>query len=129
MNQQTEHEWSELLNHARTEPFVVEQVRLKRSGIQLKGAFELPPLACLPAEDQVFITAFIIHHGSLKQMEKLYGASYPTIKAKLGKIADKLQLVATEVAAPADSDDVLDRLEAGEIEVEEAIAAIRGERL
>jgi len=39
-------------------PIAVERVRIVDSGIKIEGDFELPALARLPAEDQVFVMAF-----------------------------------------------------------------------
>ena len=46
----------------------------------------MPPLARLTAEDQIFVAAFVRCHGSIKQMEKFFGVSYPTIKNRLNRI-------------------------------------------
>ena len=52
-----------------------------------RGRFELPPLAQLPFEEQVFVAAFVKSHGSIKEMERLFGVSYPTIKNRLNRIS------------------------------------------
>ena len=66
--------------------FDIERVRLADRDVALEGRFELPPLARLTAEDQVFVVAFVRCHGSIKQMEKFFGVSYPTIKNRLNRI-------------------------------------------
>ncbi len=91
-------EWQELTRLTQGEPFVVERVRLVGSNIAIEGSFELPPLACLAEEDQVFIASFIRSHGSIKDMEKLFGVSYPTIKNRLNRIGEQLGFV--DVTAP-----------------------------
>jgi hypothetical protein len=70
----------------------------------------------------VFVAAFLKSHGSIKEMEQVFGVSYPTIKARLARIAGALDFIDTS-PAPARSE-VLDRLAAGEITAEEAIAAL-----
>ena len=106
----------------------VERVRLHDSGVAIDGAFELPALAQLAAEDQVFVAAFVRCHGSIKQMEKFFGVSYPTIKNRLNRIGEALPFadVTPERAAPA-TGDVLARLERGEISARDAIARLRGD--
>lgn len=47
----------------------IERVRLKDSGIAVEGSFELPHLARLTMEDQIFVMAFVRSHGSIKEME------------------------------------------------------------
>ena len=66
--------------------FLIERVRLVDEDIAIEGRFDLPPLASLTAEDQVFVAAFVRCHGSIKQMEKFFGVSYPTIKNRLNRI-------------------------------------------
>ena len=95
----------------------IERVRLTETGIAIEGRFELPPLARLPAEDQVFVAAFVRCHGSIKQMEQYFGVSYPTIKNRLNRIGGFLPFVEVapeeEPAAPSMAD-LLTRMERGE---------------
>jgi hypothetical protein len=115
-------DWQELTSLTRGRPFVVERVRLAESGIALEGAFEPPQLARLDVEDQVFVTAFVRCHGSIKEMERIFGVSYPTVKARLNRIAQLLDFVETDPApSPAD---VIDRLRRGEIDPQQALAEL-----
>lgn len=118
-----ETEWQELTRLTQGEPIVVERVRLVGKEIAIEGRFELPQLARLGADDQVFVTAFIRSHGSIKEMEQIFGVSYPTIKSRLNRIAESLEFIETNVA-PSRGEvrgAILDRLKAGEITAEEAI--------
>ncbi len=112
-------EWNELTRITQGAPIVVERVRLVNDEIAIEGSFELPALACLEAEDQVFVAAFIRSHGSIKQMEQLFGVSYPTIKGRLNRISQQLGFV--EVSEQQPREEVLDRLDRGEISVEDAL--------
>jgi hypothetical protein len=112
-------EWQELTRLTRGAPLVVERVRLADSGIAVEGEFELPPLAKLSAEDQVFIMAFVRCHGSIKELERIFGISYPTVKNRLNRMAGQLQFV--ETLTFSGKEDVLAELESGEISAEEAI--------
>lgn len=112
-------DWQELTRLTQGAPFVIERLRLTDSDIAIEGAFDLPPLARLPAEDQVFIMAFVRADGSIKEMERTFGVSYPTIKSRLSRIAGQLQFVETIPASP--KQDVIAELERGEISAEEAI--------
>ncbi len=120
------HEWQELTRLTDGAPLVVERVRLAGKDIAIEGAFELPELARLPAEDQVFIAAFVRSHGSIKEMEQVFGVSYPTVKARLNRIAAQLTFVETDPAPP--SSDVLERLGRGEIDAQAAIRELEGRR-
>ena len=80
-------DWQDLLRIAQGGPMLVERVRLPEKQIAVEGAFTLPALARLTLEDQVFVIAFLRSHGSIKDMEQTFGVSYPTIKARLNRIA------------------------------------------
>ncbi len=112
-------DWQELTRLTQGAPLTVEKVRLTGSGIAIEGSFELPPLARLTQEDQIFVTAFLRCHGSIKDMEELFGISYPTVKNRLNRIAAQLEFV--EINPPPSAMDLLKRLEKGEIGVEETL--------
>jgi hypothetical protein len=59
-------------------------------GLSLEGSFEVSPLGRLTPEDQVFVVAFVRHHGSIKKMEALFDVSYPTVKNRLNAIGAAL---------------------------------------
>jgi hypothetical protein len=113
-------DWQELTQLTQGQPMVVERVRLAEKGIAIEGSFELPQLARLAMEDQIFVTAFVRSHGSIKEMERIFGVSYPTIKSRLTRIADSLEFVESN-PSPSKAD-VLDRLQRGEITPGQAIA-------
>ncbi|MCW2143520.1 hypothetical protein BXY51_008117 [Actinoplanes cyaneus] len=117
-------DWQELTNLTRGKPFVVERVRLADNGVAIEGGFEPPQLAQLSVEDQVFVTAFVRCHGSIKEMERIFGVSYPTIKSRLNRISQKLDFVETDPAPPRA--EVIDRLRRGEITAQQALAELGG---
>jgi hypothetical protein len=113
-------DWQELTKVTQGAPLVVERVRM--GDIAIEGRFELPQLARLTLEDQIFVAAFLKSHGSIKEMEQVFGVSYPTIKARLNRIAGQLDFVDTNPAPLASArGDILDRLQRGEITAAEAI--------
>lgn len=112
-------DWRDLTRLTQGNAFIVERVSLPDKGIIIEGSFELPALAQLTADDQVFVMAFVKSEGVIKEMEKIFGVSYPTIKNRLNRIAGQLQFV--ETVAPSQKQDILDSLERGEISAQEAI--------
>ncbi len=113
-------DWQELTRLTQGEPILVERIRLVGTDISINGDFELPPLAQITAEDQVFVMAFVQASGSIKEMERVFGISYPTVKNRLKRIAGLLPL--TEPAPPqSNKSEILDQLDSGDISVEEAI--------
>jgi hypothetical protein len=117
-------DWQELTKLTGGAPMVVERVRMADSGIKIEGEFELPPLARLSAEDQVFVMAFVRADGSIKELERTFGISYPTVKNRLARIAGRFEFVENLPPLPRDDssrEEILVQLEKGEITAEEAI--------
>jgi hypothetical protein len=112
-------DWHELTQLTKGQPILVERVRMTEKDIVVEGRFELPQLARLSLEDQVFIAAFVRSHGSIKEMEQVFGVSYPTIKSRLTRIANSLEFVETN-PTPSRAE-ILDRLKRGEIKAPEAV--------
>jgi hypothetical protein len=115
-------DWQDLLRIAQGSPIVIERVLIPEKQIAIEGQFTLPELARLSLDDQVFITAFLRSHGTIKEMEQTFGVSYPTIKSRLNRISSQLEFVDTN-PSPSPSE-VLDRLSSGEISADEAIRAL-----
>jgi hypothetical protein len=122
-------DWQELTRLTQGRPFVVERVRLVDASVAIEGSFEPPELARLNMEDQVFVAAFVRCHGSIKEMERIFGVSYPTIKSRLNRLAERLEFVEIDPAPPARArSDAVDRLSRGEISVQDAIRELEASR-
>ncbi len=83
------------------------------------------PLAYLDAQELEFITRFVLASGSLKEVAKQYGVSYPTLRGRLDKLIEKLQQARTERAPDEVLDLMADLIEAGEITISGAKTASR----
>jgi len=121
-------DWQALSKLTGGAAFEIERVRLTGQDVAIEGRFEVPPLAALPADDQVFVAAFVRCHGSIKQMEQFFGVSYPTIKNRLNRIGALLPFA--EIDPPKDADrpsasDLLARLERGEVSVNDVLQQLR----
>ena len=123
-------DWQALTRLTDGQAVEVERVRLTASQVAIEGRFELPPLARIAAEDQIFVAAFVRCHGSIKQMEKYFGVSYPTIKNRLNRIGALLPFV--EVEPPPEvkterpsTDELLSRLERGEASVDDVVSQLQ----
>lgn len=86
--------------------------------LSLEGEFEVPALARLSLQDQLFVVAFLRDHGSIKKMESLFGISYPTVKNRLNAIVAQLDRT---FEPPTPNARLLDELARGEIDVSEAL--------
>ncbi|MFP6634331.1 MAG: DUF2089 domain-containing protein [Dehalococcoidia bacterium] len=111
--------WQELTTLCVSSSVTVERVRLDDGEIAIEGSFELPPLARLSGEDQIFVIAFLRSHGSIKEMERIFGISYPTVKNRLKRVSSQLEFVETD-PVPSQSE-VVSQLKSGEITAAEAI--------
>ena len=111
--------WQELTKLCGSSSVTVERVRLDDGEIAIEGSFELPPLARLSGEDQTFVIAFLRSHGSIKEMERIFGISYPTVKNRLKRVSGQLEFVDTD-PVPSQSE-VVSHLKSGERTAAEAI--------
>ena len=118
-------EWQILTGMTGGEDILIERVKVLSNEIAIEGEFELPPLARLKSEDQIFAAAFLRCHGSIKQMEQLFGVSYPTIKSRLNKISEQLDCV--KIEARPELNEILDSLNKGEIDVNEALKKLKND--
>jgi len=112
-------DWQELTKLTGGAPILVERVKVTGKDIRIEGEFDLPPLAKLTSEDQVFVMAFLKADGSIKELERVFGISYPTVKNRLARIARQFEFVETVPVSPRE--EIMRRLEQGEITAEEAI--------
>jgi hypothetical protein len=63
----------------------------------VEGHFALPVLARLSPEDQEFLLVFIKSNGSLKDLARVYGISYPTVRNRLDGLMEKIKKLESEV--------------------------------
>lgn len=47
----------------------------------------------LSAEDLSFLKRFLLSSGTLKEMARQYGVSYPTVRLRLDRLIDKVRLI------------------------------------
>lgn len=59
-------------------------------GTEVSGMFDLPVLTRLSEEEQRFMLKFVKASGSLKDMAKQMGVSYPTVRNYLDDLIKKL---------------------------------------
>jgi hypothetical protein len=123
-------DWQALTRLTGATPFEIERVRLIDQDVAIEGHFEVPPLARLTAEDQTFVAAFVRCHGSIKQMEKFFGVSYPTIKNRLNRIGARLPFAEIEAETTTDAvrpstGELLSRLERGEASVKDVLSQLQ----
>lgn len=109
-----------------TERLEVSRLSCPACALQLEGRFELPELLRLDRDDLDFVLEFVRASGSLKDMCKQRGLSYPTIRNRLDDIIAKLS------AKPEKGDKlearrrkILDAIASGSLSVKEATAKLK----
>jgi hypothetical protein len=110
-------------------------------GINVQGHFSGCTFCKLSDDDRVFALAFLQTEGNMKDIERLMGISYPTVKARLAKLNRSLsgemrepQVMAVPIDSPTlksalndcDKSKILDRLASGEITPRTAIDLLKG---
>lgn len=109
----------------------VRRLQCDECGLALEGQFPRDPLFQLSADDLHFVRLFLHCEGSIRDMEKALGISYPTVKARLANVKNRLSSSSEVAAAPATSTanktgtSILDQLESGEVDFDTALAAIK----
>ncbi len=108
----------------------VVEYRCRRCGTRISGEFEISEFAGLTSEQLHFLKVFLQSRGNLSVVSQVLGVSRPTARARLDDLLRTLgfEVLEEEYREPAvDINEVLDRLERGEITSEEAEKIIRGE--
>jgi hypothetical protein len=73
------------------------------------------PLFALSEEDRDFIVRFVLASGSLKDLAREYGVSYPTLRGRLDRLIARLTALIEGRPADAMSDLLATMVERGEI--------------
>ncbi len=88
-------------------------------GMRVEGELSTSVLSLLPARDQALVIAFLRSYGSIKRIQELLGVSYPTARARLAGVIERLDGIME--APEGDRNRVLGKLESGEITFEQAL--------
>lgn len=121
-------------------PLKITRYSCPQCGTVIEGDFSGCSFCHLDDEDRLFALVFLQTEGNMKDVERLMGISYPTVKARLAKLNHALSgesmLLSISNGFEADfqpvkdteeRDRILDRLASGEITPTEAAAMLRGE--
>ena len=89
----------------------------------VEGKFDTPPLSRLNPEQQQFVEIFINARGSIKEVEKKFGVSYPTVCKKLDEISKALGL--EQVDMKKRETEILHAIEKGELSAEDGVDLLK----
>jgi hypothetical protein len=104
----------------------VTKITCNNCDTTLEGHFHLCKFCKLTNDQRAFIDVFMKCRGNIKEVEKELGVSYPTVKNKLEDAAAALgHKVDPEPVVPGKNKSILDKLNSGEISVEEALEQMK----
>lgn len=95
---------------------------------EIRGEFQPNEFALLPPEHLEFLRLYIKVRGNLKEVERILGLSYPTIRARFEALLRVLGYEyqeAPEGPSPQEKEAILDALEKGQISAAEAAEQLR----
>ena len=109
-------------------PFCQEKLSVKKVGchkcnINMEGDFYTSPFISLSEEQQSFVELFILSSGSLKEMAKILGVTYPTVRVRLDEIIKDLKAALKQ--REGYKQDILEKVEQGKLDPEKAAEIIR----
>ncbi|MDX2055070.1 MAG: DUF2089 domain-containing protein [Polyangiaceae bacterium] len=105
------------------EGLLVTRLTCPACALQVEGRFDLPELLRLTREDMEFVLDFVRCSGSLKDLCKVRGLSYPTIRNRLNDVIDKLS--AESDGLETQRRKILDAVAQGELTVKEATRRLK----
>lgn len=107
--------------------FRVSGLTCESCGSHLEGSFPLNRFAKLSEAQQHFVDVFITSRGNIKEVERLLGISYPTVRSRLDDVIQALGYpVQRGSGGGVDRKAVLEALDRGEISSEEALQRLKG---
>jgi hypothetical protein len=92
----------------------------------IENEFQLSKLASLAKEQLQFVEVFLTCRGNIKEVEKVLGISYPTVRGKLDEIIGALGYPPAKKQY-GNKKEIISLLEKGEISPEEAVKLLKNE--
>ncbi len=108
------------------ESLEVTRLRGPNSGVVIEGNFLPNEFALLDRESLDYLRLFVKVRGNLKEVERMLGVSYPTVRARFEQLLRALGYEAAAEEPGPSRAEVLGQLERGEITAEEATRALKG---
>ncbi len=103
---------------------LVTKLVFPETGVQIEGTFRLNEFAVLAPEQLEFLRLYIKVRGNLKEVERILGLSYPTIRARFDGLLRALGYE-PELEENDARESILRALERGELEPAEAAEKLK----
>jgi hypothetical protein len=107
----------------------ITRLECRACSTALEGRFRTCDFCHLSQDQHDFVRVFIKCRGNIREVEKELGISYPTVRNRLDAVIRALGYsVEDRREAQRARDDILSRVEAGELEVDRALRMLREEK-
>jgi hypothetical protein len=115
-------------------PLEITEVHCTRCETQVRAHYHPCRFCSLSEEQSTFLHLFLSSRGNLSEVEKRLGVSYPTVRAKLDEVIDRLGAAdaaspaASRAAASAEGSErraILEAVARGELSAADGMARIR----
>jgi len=103
---------------------VAVKLKCNTCGTNIESEFELSRFESLSKEQIAFAEIFLKNRGIIKDVEKELGISYPTVRAKLDDVIKSLGFEIKDESKD-EIKSILDNLESGDIDADEALKRIK----
>ncbi len=109
------------------DPLEVTRLECPTSGVAIEGRFTPNEFATLSPENLEFMRLFLRVRGNLKEVERILGVSYPTVRGRFDGMLRSLGYESPPEAQEVREErtDILGLLERGEIGAAEAAKRLR----
>ena len=106
----------------------ISRLSCTRCDTVIESVLPIPALVKLPADLQEFVLIFLRCRGNIREVERALGISYPTVCKRLDLVNTLLGNAPLDEASapPLTPNQVLERLERGEITAKDAAQLLKG---
>lgn len=112
----------------------VTSLRCHQCDTSVHGSFELCKMCRLTQEQQRFVEVFVASRGNIKEVERVLGVSYPTVRGRLDGVIEALGYPVQRSGEKEEAElgqearrQVLEALDRGEIDANDAIKRLRNQ--
>ncbi|NMP23352.1 DUF2089 domain-containing protein [Sulfobacillus harzensis] len=105
----------------------VTELECPHCHVQIRGHFQGQPTVGLTDDQREFLRVFVLSRGNLREIERILGISYPTVRSKLDDLVDAFQ-GGESPAMPSNRRRILEDVADGRLDVKEALARLSEQR-
>ncbi len=100
---------------------IITELKCPQCDVTVQGRFETCEFSVLTREQLKLVRIFLKSRGNIKEVERELGISYPTVRGRLDAIVRKLGFTPEPAVDPSLKEELLAKLEAGEIDADEFV--------